>query len=211
MSKKRFKILDSGVLLKVTALAVALLGFYASPYGPGGGAQADDPPGQGQGKEQSGDHFLGTVTRVADGDTITVQDSNGRSRKVRMHAVDAPEMQQAHGEQSRQWLATRVLNKPVKVIVNNTDRYKRVVGKVVLPGEPCGQARCPADLDVNLQGIEQGQLWWYRDYAKTQSLGDRQAYEAAEHQARELRLGLWHNPNPQAPWQWRSQQRNSTP
>ncbi|HEX4844108.1 MAG TPA: thermonuclease family protein [Limnobacter sp.] len=209
MSKKQFKIINAGVLLKVTALLVALLGYYASPYGPGGGAQADDPPRQTRGVEQSGDHFEGTVVRVADGDTLTVQDNDGRSRKVRMHAVDAPEMQQAHGEQSRQWLTAQVLNKPVKVVINNTDRYKRVVGKVVLPGEPCGQAHCPGDVDINLQGIAQGQLWWYRDYAKTQTRSDRQAYETAETQAREQRLGLWRAPNPQAPWQWRSQQRNA--
>ncbi|HEX4916904.1 MAG TPA: thermonuclease family protein [Limnobacter sp.] len=209
MSKKRFKILHSGVLLKVTALVVALLGYYASPYGPGGGAQAEGEAPSGRRIEQAGEFFSGIVTRVADGDTLTVQDSDGRSRKVRMHAVDAPELQQTHGEQSREWLTGQVLNKPVKVVINNTDRYKRVVGKVVLPGEPCGQVLCPSDIDVNLQGVAQGQLWWYRDYAKTQTRSDRQAYETAETQAREQRLGLWRAPNPQAPWQWRSQQRNA--
>ncbi|WP_370260868.1 thermonuclease family protein [Limnobacter sp.] len=202
MSKKRFTILNSGTLLKVLALAVALLGVYASPYGPGGGGAQADPN-----NAKAGSLLMGTVIRVADGDTLTVRDVDGRSQKIRMHAVDAPELQQAHGEQAQQWLSAQVLNKPVKIVINNTDRYKRVVGKVVLPGEPCGQALCPGDVDINLLGIEQGHLWWYRNYANTQSRVDRQAYEAAENLAREQKLGLWGKPKPQAPWEWRSQQR----
>lgn len=145
---------------------------------------------------------------MADGDTITVRNRDGATHKIRMHAVDAPELKQAGGEQSKAWLVQQLMNKNVKIVVNNTDRYKRQVAKVILPVEGCEKRLCEGETDINLKAIEAGHAWWYREYARSQSSEDRVLYEAAEDLARNKRKGLWQQTAPQAPWQWRTEQRN---
>lgn len=198
------------MIFKVLALVLALLGYYVSPYGPniGIGGPIDSESQNQPGPATSGSFYMATVTRVADGDTMTVRNRDGATHKIRMHAVDAPELNQAGGEQSRRWLTEQVLNKKVKIIVNNTDRYKRQVAKVVLPLEGCQQRLCDGETDINLKAIENGHAWWYREFARTQSSEDRVLYETAEDEARKARRGLWQQTAPQAPWQWRTEQRN---
>ncbi len=198
------------MIFKVLALVLALLGYYVSPYGPNigiGGPVVSESQNQ-PGSVTSGSFYLATVTRVADGDTMTVRNLDGATHKIRMHAVDAPELNQAGGEQSRRWLTEQVLNKNVKIIVNNTDRYKRQVAKVVLPLKGCQQRLCDGETDINLKAIEAGHAWWYREFARSQSSEDRVLYEGAEDQARKARKGLWQQTAPLAPWQWRTEQRN---
>lgn len=45
--------------------------------------------------------------------------------------------------------------------------------------------------------------WWYKKYAGEQSPVDRNLYEAAEAKAREQRMGVWVDPEPVPPWEWR--------
>ena len=144
----------------------------------------------------------------ADGDTITVRNRDGAIHKIRMHAIDSPELKQAGGEQARNWLIEQVMNRDVKIVVNNTDRYQRQVAKVVLPVAGCEQRLCDGEVDVNLQAIAAGHAWWYREYSRSQSSQDRVLYEAAEEKARNARKGLWRQTAPLAPWQWRTEQRN---
>ena len=51
--------------------------------------------------------------------------------------------------------------------------------------------------------LEAGLAWWYRKYASEQDPADRASYEAAEDQARGERRGLWTDPAPVPPWDWR--------
>jgi endonuclease YncB( thermonuclease family) len=57
--------------------------------------------------------------------------------------------------------------------------------------------------DVNLGLVEAGMCWWYRKYADEQSVVDRRLYESAEDGARAARRGLWADPDPVPPWEWR--------
>ena len=57
--------------------------------------------------------------------------------------------------------------------------------------------------DVNLSLVRMGMCWWYRKYAREQSDVDQVLYEAAEASAREGRVGLWRDPEPVPPWEWR--------
>ena len=45
--------------------------------------------------------YHATVKSVHDGDTIRVTDSHGREIRIRMAYIDAPELNQAHGQSSR--------------------------------------------------------------------------------------------------------------
>lgn len=202
------KIIKPNMILKLLALLLALAGYYLSPYGPDGGPNANEPPVVAGSPAQAGGFYLARVTKVADGDTVTVRNTDGAIHKVRLHAVDAPELKQAAGEASRDWLSQQVMDKNVKVIVIDVDRYKRQVAKLVLPQEGCTQRLCDGETDLNLQAIEAGHAWWYRDYSRGLSSTERQLYEEAEVKARDSRTGLWKQRNPQAPWQWRTEQRN---
>ncbi|MCQ8895426.1 thermonuclease family protein [Limnobacter humi] len=188
---------------KLIAIVLALAGYSISPIGPLSGAQAQ--------REQAdkGTVYEGRVVRVADGDTLSVVDTHGAQHKIRLFAVDAPELKQAHGIQSQGWLADQVLNETVKVKVMDRDRYGREVGTLFKVTEPCDNPLCPGDIDLNLQLVQEGHAWWYRDYAKHQTREDRQRYNRAEDDAREQHLGLWARPNPQEPWTWRAEHRRT--
>lgn len=196
------------MIFKVLALVLALLGYYISPYGPDSGPSAGQERERKTSNAPSGSFYIAKVTRVADGDTLTVRNQDGAIHKIRMHAIDAPELKQAGGEQARNWLLEQVMNRDVKIVVNNTDRYQRQVAKVVWPVDGCAQRLCDGEVDVNLQAIEAGHAWWYREYSRSQSSEDRVLYEAAEDTARNARKGLWRQTAPLAPWQWRTEQRN---
>jgi len=140
----------------------------------------------------SADVLFGRVVRVSDGDTVTVLDGNRVQHKVRLAGIDAPESRQAFGARSRQHLSMLVFGRDVQVEWQKIDRYGRIVGKVVVDG-----------VDANRRQVEAGLAWHYLQYQREQSPADRLAYASAERQAREARLGLWTDPAPVAPWDFR--------
>lgn len=81
------------------------------------------------------------------------------------------------------------------------DRYGRIVGKVWVQPESCPS--CPMTLDAGHAQLTVGLAWWYRKYANEQSPQDRGAYEFSEQEARANRVGLWSEPDPIPPWEWR--------
>ena len=80
------------------------------------------------------------------------------------------------------------------------DRYGRVIGKVLLDGA-----------DMNLRQVEAGYAWWYEYYKRDQSEADQRAYSAAERQARDSGIGLWSEPAPINPYDWRQGKRELVP
>jgi hypothetical protein len=59
--------------------------------------------------------------------------------------------------------------------------------------------------DVNLEQVRAGMAWWYPQYAKEQTLDDRQLYELAENDA--AKRWLWADPHPVPPWEFRRSSR----
>jgi endonuclease YncB( thermonuclease family) len=134
----------------------------------------------------------GRVVAIADGDTLTVLDSTNVQHRIRLAGIDAPEKIQPFGDASKRSLSDLAHNKDVTVDWNKTDRFGRMVGKVLV-----------GDLDINLEQVKRGLAWWYRYYASEQSPSDRTAYESAEMEAKQSRIGLWAARNPIPPWDWR--------
>ena len=79
---------------------------------------------------------------------------------------------------------------------NDLDRYHRILGKVLLDGE-----------DINLEQVSSGMAWHYKKYQREQTTADRVRYSDAEREARRQKLGLWHDPQPVPPWDYRQAER----
>ncbi|PTQ82137.1 endonuclease YncB(thermonuclease family) [Nitrosospira multiformis] len=134
----------------------------------------------------------GRVVKIADGDTLTVLDKSNRQHKIRLIGIDAPERKQPFGTVSRQNLADLVFGKEVAVEWHKQDRYQRVLGKVLLNGQ-----------DVNLKQIKAGLAWHYTQYDKDLRLADKRLYAEAQKAADLKGIGLWSDPSPVAPWDFR--------
>ena len=134
----------------------------------------------------------GKVVKIADGDTLTLLDRSKQQHKVRLIGIDAPERKQPFGTVSRQNLADLVFGKEVAVEWHKQDRYQRVLGKVLLNGK-----------DVNLEQIKAGLAWHYKQYDRDQLPADRKLYAEAQKAASLKGTGLWNDPAPVAPWDFR--------
>jgi endonuclease YncB( thermonuclease family) len=152
-----------------------------------------------------GTDLLGDVVAVIDGDTIDVIDRARVRHKVRLSGIDAPEGDQAFGQAAQENLARMVAGKSVRVEHSKLDQYGRVLGKVWV--QPADCPRCGMTLDANHAQLLAGMAWWYRYYAQEQSPEDRGRYESAEDEARARRWGLWSDPYPINPYDWRKGRR----
>jgi endonuclease YncB( thermonuclease family) len=142
------------------------------------------------------DTLTGRVVRVTDGDTIVILDSANAQHKIRLQGIDAPERKQAFGTKSKDHLSDSVAGKFVVVEYEKRDYYKRILGKVLLSHQ-----------DMNLEQIKAGLAWHYKKYQKEQTPSDRALYSEAEIKAKEAKRGLWHDPEPVPPWEYRKSKR----
>ncbi|GAB3282592.1 thermonuclease family protein [Parahaliea aestuarii] len=160
-----------------------------------GWRQASDALEQ-QGQRREGDPLPrfdlgGRVVRVSDGDTLSLLDSSGEQHKIRLYGIDSPELAQDGGRAARESLDRLAYQRQAGVVVVDRDDYGRAVGTVYV-----------GDNNLNLAQVASGHAWWYRHHAPHE-----RALEAAEQAARQQRLGLWARGNPQAPWNWRRENR----
>jgi endonuclease YncB( thermonuclease family) len=135
--------------------------------------------------------YTGKVVGISDGDTLTLLVPEGASFKqikVRLGEIDTPERKQPYGTRAQQALSDLAYNKQARVVVQDTDRYGRTVGRVFVGAT-----------DVNAEMIKQGAAWVYRQYLKDQSLLTLEA------QAKAAKRGLWGLPETERcpPWDWR--------
>lgn len=142
-------------------------------------------------------HIEGRVVGVSDGDTITILDAGNRQHRIRLKGIDAPERGQAFGTASRRALAVPVSGRLVRVRIDSTDRFGRLLGVVFLGGR-----------DVNLEMVRSGMAWHDKRFQRDQSLQERRTYAAAEDEARASRRGLWRDAQPVPPWEFRRQVSN---
>ena len=61
--------------------------------------------------------------------------------------------------------------------------------------------------DMNLRQIKVGFAWHYKKYQAEQTPEDQSAYAEVEQEARRAGRGLWSDPNPVPPWEWRRAER----
>jgi micrococcal nuclease len=130
--------------------------------------------------------------RVIDGDTIHFA-SQGEKYRIRLMGIDAPEKDQRFGTESTQALANCIRQaKKVQIEWVKKDKYDRLLAKVRAD-----------DTDCNLLQVKKGYAWHYKYYQDDQPFIDRYTYSSAEHISKQLKLGLWMDDHPIAPWDWR--------
>jgi micrococcal nuclease len=135
--------------------------------------------------------LLGYVVNVIDGDTVDLQ-INAALQRIRLAEIDAPEKNQLWGSESREALEKKILDRSVRVVVTDVDRYGRNIGTIFF-----------GKTSINQVMVLEGHAWVYRHYSNDQELID------LEEMARTDKVGLWSRTNPMPPWQWRSQQRSN--
>jgi micrococcal nuclease len=131
--------------------------------------------------------FQGKVIAVLDGDTVLMLRGN-HPVKVRLADIDAPEKEQDFGAAARTALAQLVLHRQVAADSRSVDKYGRIVALLKV-----------GTLNVNEEMVRQGMAWEYSNFHR-----DRH-YLALQGEARQAKRGLWRQPAPLPPWQWRKQ------
>lgn len=134
----------------------------------------------------------GKVINVHDGDTVTVLDANGKKFHIRLQGIDAPELKQETGAESQKNLERMVMGKQVTIVWTKVDKYRRTVGTIMLDGK-----------DMNIEQVRAGLAWHFKKYEDEQEPKDRVTYAKAEADARAAKSGLWQNPNPTPPGDYR--------
>ncbi|HBE3087910.1 thermonuclease family protein [Escherichia coli] len=128
----------------------------------------------------------GKVIRVLDGDTVDVLQERQPVR-VRLLNIDAPEKKQPFGRWSTNQLKALLAGQSVTVSYTQTDRYGRILGRVITAN----------GTEANRQQVLKGAAWVYDRYNTDNSL------PALQRQAQTQKRGLWADPNPVPPWEWR--------
>lgn len=141
-------------------------------------------------EEKLPDELTGKVVGVHDGDTLTLLVDGRRQYKVRLDGIDAPEIGQDFGTQSKKALSSKVFGKVVRVTTHGRDKYGRVIGTIWLDDE-----------SINELMVAEGWAWHYVKYSDSETLA------GAEREARAERSGLWAGKDPVAPWDWRNVKR----
>ncbi len=119
----------------------------------------------------------GTVVQISNGDTFKVL-AEGRTLKIRLAGIDAPEKKQPYGNRARKALARLIFRKEVTILKTDFDRHGTITAKVFFGGFDAG-------VDVSVEMVRQGLAWvaWN---------GDRDAnLVKLEREARETKRGLW--------------------
>ena len=125
---------------------------------------------------------------ISDGDTFTVLTDELQQVKVRLAEIDAPERGQPFGRRSHEALSKMIFHQEVRIEIQTTDRYGRLVGRPFVG---------KSDVCAEMVGI--GAAWVYRKYLLDQNLLE------IEDDARSAKRGLWGLPESDAvpPWEWR--------
>ncbi len=177
--------------MRVAALLAALLAAAA----PSPAAARGTPAG-----------IEGTALDVQDGDSFLLRTDDGRRLRVRVNGIDAPERQQPYADVSRRHLGEMLRGRRIRLEPVKLDVFERTVARVVILDGGPGTAGTP-ERDAALAQIEAGLAWHFKRYRTDQTAEAFERYAQAERDARARGLGLWRDPTPEPPWDFRARAR----
>jgi len=126
------------------------------------------------------------VVSVPDADGLNVLTRSGKIR-IRINHIDAPEDGQPHAYTARQFLLTECLHTYIQFHAVKSDQYGRTIANV-LTNE---------GYDLAALMLQNGHAWHYRKFSRDTR------YAQLERSARDNKIGLWCDPTPEPPWQYR--------
>ena len=130
--------------------------------------------------------FVAKVVMVHEGDLLTIR-HDGRSQMIYLKDIDCPDLKQPYGKQAKHATAAFVGNREVVVRALVRDKQGRTSAEVHLPNGP----------NIGRELVKEGLAWWKRSGSGDLSLGDLEELARAEHK------GLWSEPDPVPPWNWK--------
>jgi endonuclease YncB( thermonuclease family) len=113
--------------------------------------------------------------------------SGGVGVEVRLDGIDCPELGQAFGNRAKGYTSELAFGRAVRLAGKGRDDYGRELAEVFLPD---GRS-------LNRELVAAGFAWWFRRHSTDRVL------ESLEREARTARRGLWADPNPVPPWDYR--------
>lgn len=126
------------------------------------------------------------VVSVHEGDRLTIR-HDGRSNTIYLKDIDCPELTQPYGKQAKHATAAYVGNRNVVVRGFARDKQGRVSAEVFLDD----------GRNVARELLKEGLAWWKRSASSDTRL------EMIEELARAGKKGLWAEPKPVPPWEWK--------
>ncbi|MDF0645139.1 MAG: thermonuclease family protein [Nitrospira sp.] len=128
------------------------------------------------------------VISVVEGDRLTIR-QGGRTNTISIKDIDCPELTQPYGKQAKRVTTAYVGNRDVVIRGLATDKQGRLSAEVLLQdGRSLGR-----------ELLKEGMAWWKRSASADQRL------ELLEELARAGGKGLWSDPKPVPPWEWKQQ------
>ncbi len=140
-------------------------------------------------EQESAEVIKGFASHVKDGDSFVLQ-TGSEEKDVRLWGIDSPEgnTRQPFAQEARDFARRLYQRKNVTIVVHDRDQYGRIVGEVFLPDQ----------VSVNERIIDAGWAWHFRRHAE-----EKTSFADAELRARQAERGLWQDPDPIPPWEWR--------
>jgi endonuclease YncB( thermonuclease family) len=134
---------------------------------------------------------------IHDGDTLRVV-RGSEELKIRMCGIDAPEIKQPLGIESRDYLRSLIAksNGTIHVLPIEKDRYGRTVAELWIPIKPDYEG----EIHLNTAMVEAGMAYHYQQYSGNCESAENLGW--AEKIAKDGKLGVW-NGSHQKPWDWR--------
>lgn len=131
--------------------------------------------------------LTGRIIGIKDGDTVVVLDSLKNQTTLRLAEVDCPEKSQPFGTKAKQFTSDQIYRKKIKYVVTDIDRYGRSIAMIYYDDNKY----------LSAEIIKTGMGWHYKRYSTSKELANFENF------ARLHKLGLWVEPNPIEPSEWR--------
>lgn len=133
----------------------------------------------------------GKVVKIVDGDTFDLLVNNQTLVRVRLSDIDCPERGQAYYQVCKQALSDYIAGQTVKVLYSKKDRNGRILGTIL-----------NGPVNVNRIMVQEGYAWHFKKYSTDHFFAED------EIRARNAKRGLWTDPKPIAPWDFREIKRS---
>jgi micrococcal nuclease len=164
---------DMILLTRLLIVCFFFLGFCILTWGI---CQAEMPP------------FNAKVIRIIDGDTLEIQRER-RVQRVRIWGIDTPERDQPYASQAQQFTRSLLVGRETVIQPMDFDVYGRLVALITVD-----------EKNISEELVGSG-LAWVHIYFCNEPICT--AWQSLQQRAKSRRIGLWSDPHPIAPWQWK--------